>query len=62
MPSDVRDEVDPDSAGAAVLRISVQAQGPQVTLELPFQERRRLAAPCVASSLRAHQYQCIVLA
>ena len=60
MASDVAYEIDADPAGPVVVRVPVQPQRPEVPLELPFEQRCRLAAASVPGALGAHQDQVFV--
>ena len=55
MAPDVADEIDTHAAGAVVVEVAEQPQGPQVALELLAEQRRALAAPRVARLLGAEQ-------
>ena len=55
MPAHVADEVDADAAGAGVVEVAVEAERPQVALELAAEQWRRLAAACVARFLAAKE-------
>lgn len=54
------DEINPHSAGPRIVRVSIQAERPEMPFEFPLQQRRRLAATGVAGALRAHEDEVFV--
>ena len=60
MPADVADEVDAHAAGPGVVGVAVQAEGAEVALELPPEDRRRLPAAGVARLLAAEEDEVAV--
>ena len=55
MPSNVTDEVYPDSSGSLVMQVAIQTEWAQVSFEFTTQQRRRLTAACIASLLTAEE-------
>lgn len=60
MPSDMADEIDPHAAGPLVVEVAEEAERAEVSLELAPEERRGLAASCVAAALRAEEDEVFV--
>ena len=60
MPPHMANKVHPDAPRALIVHIPVQAERPQMALQLAAEQRRGLATAGVASALRAEEDDCRV--